>query len=100
MKEPKEHHHIQFLRERSLWTDVKGRKLLVLRHYFAWNGAAHVVSSLELVLLDELAIITRPREELAALISDGRMKYDGELRVKVPPIVPSGVVDQLAGAEN
>ncbi|MPR36949.1 hypothetical protein [Salmonirosea aquatica] len=100
MDEQKEHPHIHFLRERSLWTDVKGRKLLVLRHYFAWNGAAHVVSSLDLVLLDELAMITRPRAELAALVADGKMKYDGELAVKVPLAVPSGVVPQLAGAEN
>lgn len=100
MNEPKEHHHIQFLRERSLWTDVRGRKLLILRHHFAWNGAAHVISTLELVLLDELAIIARPYAELVTLITDGRMKYDGELTVKVPPAAPSGVVAQLTGTEN
>jgi len=100
MDEPKEHPHVPLLRERSLWTDVKGRQLLVLRHYFAWNGAAHVISSLDLVLLNELAIITRPQAELAALVADGKMKYDGELAVKVPPAVPSGVVVEVTGAEN
>lgn len=99
MDEPKEHPHVRFLRERSLWTDVKGRQLLVWRVWRQQVGIGYLPSSMDLLMLDELAYVNRPYDELVKLINDGRMVYNRDVVEKIIKL-PSGVVAQLVGAEN
>jgi hypothetical protein len=99
MSSAPQHPTVALLRERSLWTDSKGRKLLVWRIWREQVGIGYVPSSLDLLMLDELAYVNRPYNELVALINDGRMVYDRDVMEKIIKL-PSGVVPHLAGAEN
>lgn len=71
------------LRERSLWTDNKGRTLLVWNRWFQGVGADLRCSEVDLLILGTLTLVRRPWKQLATYIEDGKMIYAGE----VPAIV-------------
>lgn len=76
------------LRERSLWTDNKGRTLLVWNRWFQGVGADLRCSEVDLLILGDTAnrapaLVRRPWKQLATYIEDGKMIYAGE----VPAIV-------------
>ncbi|GHB63936.1 hypothetical protein [Persicitalea jodogahamensis] len=89
--ETKPNPYIALLRECSLWTDAKGRKLLVWRLWRSLQGPPYKVEHLDLLILDDMAFVRRSYSELVTLINDGRMVYDRDVVEKVIKL-PSGVV--------
>ncbi len=73
---------ISLLREKSLWLDVKGRLIMVYQRRHQGGGADYRCVNVDILLLGKLTIMTRPYDELVALIRAGKMKYSGELKAE------------------